>query len=262
MRNLTTMTLLFAPDESAEGFRVPPSGPVAAECFDESLVLDGDRIRAGDGWVDAARVTPGTATGINTLNRLIERELAVDRTETGDEGLVLVPRRLLQYVDAPLRSHVAAPPTERHGTDGTDEPVLVTMLIRPPLGDTNGAGPSEERGMRAANGTRLQVIVAPDGDGWVAQGIELDYAAGGRDAVHVRKRFLAGLEATANLHLELYGDLSRLLQATATNVWTNLMNRKSRAEGRFAIRRESVDLRKAGLLFDTIYWIVCPEQDD
>ena len=56
----------------------------------------------------------------------------------------------------------------------------------------------------------LHVILVQQGDGWVAQGIELDYAAGGESQDDVKARFERGLIRSIHLHLNEFGDLDRL----------------------------------------------------
>ena len=66
----------------------------------------------------------------------------------------------------------------------------------------------------------LQVIVAEDGKGWIAQGIELDYAAGGDSYDDAIRRFGAGLRRT----VELAGnDPRKMLRSMRREHWTNLL---------------------------------------
>ena len=69
----------------------------------------------------------------------------------------------------------------------------------------------------------LQVLLAKDGDGWVAQGIELDYAACGSSRDDVKDRFERGLCATIQAHLNRFGDIERLLKPTPPATWTRLL---------------------------------------
>ena len=68
----------------------------------------------------------------------------------------------------------------------------------------------------------LQVVLAKDGDGWVAQGIELDYAACGSSKEDVKARFERGLGATIQAHLNHFGDIDRLI-VPAAPPWTQLL---------------------------------------
>ena len=102
----------------------------------------------------------------------------------------------------------------------------------------------------------LQVVLAPDGGGWAAQGIEIDYAACGDSDTDARKRFCAGLEGTARLNMERHGDLSRLVQPAAPETWAHLLARTGGPATTPSILREAVDMRKSGLDFRTIAYII------
>ena len=263
MRNLTTTTLLFTPDESGEGIRLAPAGPIAAECIQERLTLEGERIRAGEGWVDTAREGVPSPAQLDALNRLIEREIAADQAEDGGDGLVIVPRSLLRLIEPELRPRVVAPHPEKRAATAQEDPIPVTMLIRPPKATPDDARTAGQRppAHRSDDGPRLQVVVERDGDGWAAQAIEVDYAACGNDEADARNRFLIGLEATAKLHLDKHGDLSRLLQPAPTEVWTSLLKPKFDAARRMRIEKEQINMREAGLLFTAISWIIMGRRD-
>lgn len=72
----------------------------------------------------------------------------------------------------------------------------------------------------------LQVIVAPQGKLWVAQALEIDYAAAGESPEDAKKRFEDGLCATIHEHLRVFGTLSRLTQSTpAPDEWFSLVKK-------------------------------------
>ncbi len=73
----------------------------------------------------------------------------------------------------------------------------------------------------------LQVIIAPDGDQWTAQAIEIDYAAGGTSQEDVKERFEAGLCATIHEHLKRFGTVKRLLVAAPSDLWLSLIRPKT-----------------------------------
>ena len=77
----------------------------------------------------------------------------------------------------------------------------------------------------------LQVVLAKDGDGWVAQGIELDYAACGSSTDNVRDRFERGLRATIHAHLDRFGDLDRLFTPTPSETWMRLIAAEHQKRG-------------------------------
>lgn len=68
----------------------------------------------------------------------------------------------------------------------------------------------------------LRVIICKDGNGWFAQGLEIDYAAGGKTIAEVKKNFADGLEGTINLHLQMKGDIEHLLKPAPPEVWKEL----------------------------------------
>lgn len=68
----------------------------------------------------------------------------------------------------------------------------------------------------------LRVIICPDGDGWFAQGIEIDYAAYGSSIEAAQLNFERGLAQTIHLHLERFGEIDRLLKFAPTAAWKKL----------------------------------------
>jgi hypothetical protein len=73
----------------------------------------------------------------------------------------------------------------------------------------------------------LQVIIAPDGNQWVAQAIQIDYAAGGDSEEDAKLRFEMGLEATIHEHLKMFGHLDNLLVPAPAELWRPLFKKKS-----------------------------------
>ena len=70
----------------------------------------------------------------------------------------------------------------------------------------------------------LRVLVGKDGDGlWFAQGIDIDYAAGGYSAEDAQSRFEAGLIATVQANLERFGSVERFLKAPPAQEWLPLI---------------------------------------
>ena len=104
----------------------------------------------------------------------------------------------------------------------------------------------------------LQVIVAPEGRSWVAQGLEIDYAAAGDTERQARLAFLAGLGATAQAHLERNGNLAELNTPAAPETWVPLVT--AQAGARVRIERETMDLRVHGLNQDTVAFIILDSQ--
>lgn len=70
----------------------------------------------------------------------------------------------------------------------------------------------------------LQVILAQESvNSWVAQAIEIDYAAGGESFDDVKAKFESGLCATVDEHLKLFGNLKKLLQPAPSELWLDLI---------------------------------------
>ncbi len=58
----------------------------------------------------------------------------------------------------------------------------------------------------------LRVLVTEEDPGvWVAQGLEIDYAAQGRSAAEVKQRFHDGLRATISDQMEEYHSIAQLI---------------------------------------------------
>ena len=68
--------------------------------------------------------------------------------------------------------------------------------------------------------TDLRVLVkGNDSEGWIAQGLEIDYFACARTEESVKKNFTEGLMATISLYLDEDGNLEGLLQPAPKQVW-------------------------------------------
>jgi hypothetical protein len=68
----------------------------------------------------------------------------------------------------------------------------------------------------------LRVMLFNDDGSWFAQGLEIDYAAQGSSVDDVQKRFEAGLCATLDSHLKMYGTIDGVLQIAPPEVWAEL----------------------------------------
>jgi hypothetical protein len=73
----------------------------------------------------------------------------------------------------------------------------------------------------------IRVIIVPDGAGFFAQGLEIDYAAQGASVKQAKKNFEVGLEATIQQHLKIYGNIKSLLQPAPASVWQELVPEKT-----------------------------------
>jgi hypothetical protein len=65
----------------------------------------------------------------------------------------------------------------------------------------------------------LRVLLVKDGDGWFAQGLEIDYAAAGSTVEEAKKNFETGLELTVHEHLRVHGTISRFLTVAPPDAW-------------------------------------------
>lgn len=65
----------------------------------------------------------------------------------------------------------------------------------------------------------LHVLLTRDEHGWLAQGLEIDYAIDGDSVDDVKARFEAGLTLTIQSHLRVYGDVRTLLRIAPQPIW-------------------------------------------
>jgi hypothetical protein len=69
----------------------------------------------------------------------------------------------------------------------------------------------------------LRVVIVPDDGSWFAQGLDIDYAAQGEDIEEAKANFARGLRATINQHIQLYGNIKRLLKPAAPEICRDLL---------------------------------------
>jgi hypothetical protein len=69
----------------------------------------------------------------------------------------------------------------------------------------------------------LRVVICRDGKFWFAQGLEIDYAAQGKNIQDVKKQFSDGLSATIEQHLQIYGNIERLLRIAPQEAWQGVL---------------------------------------
>lgn len=69
----------------------------------------------------------------------------------------------------------------------------------------------------------IRVVIVPDGKFWFAQGIDIDYAAQGKDVEAAKSNFERGLTATINQHLRIHNDISRVLKVAPPEILGNLL---------------------------------------
>ncbi len=80
----------------------------------------------------------------------------------------------------------------------------------------------------------LRVLITKDGDGWLAQGLEIDYAVDGESLADVKKRFEDGLAMTIESNLRVYGNIKPLLKVAPQDVWDEWTDAKNTFESIFA----------------------------
>lgn len=66
----------------------------------------------------------------------------------------------------------------------------------------------------------LRVLITKEDDFWVAQGLEIDYAAYGSTIPEVKDRFESGLAETISAHLRVHRNLEHLISSVSPpEVW-------------------------------------------
>jgi hypothetical protein len=68
----------------------------------------------------------------------------------------------------------------------------------------------------------LSVVICQDESGWFAQGLEIDYAAGGPTIPKVKKNFEEGLKGTIGLHIQMHGSIEKFLTPAPPQIWKEL----------------------------------------
>jgi len=89
----------------------------------------------------------------------------------------------------------------------------------------------------------IRVILFREDGVWIAQGLEIDYAASGATRKEAQKNFEIGLEGTVDLHIKIHKSIKNLLKIAPAEVWKSLYDRG--AEYRFTQITFHDDLFKA-----------------
>lgn len=94
----------------------------------------------------------------------------------------------------------------------------------------------------------LQVLLSNDGDGWFAQGLQIDYSACGATIDEAKKNFEKGLALTIAEHLRMYGEIDRLLKVAPQDAWNEYLQAPAEAikAGYSAIEAFSAVARRIG----------------
>jgi len=104
----------------------------------------------------------------------------------------------------------------------------------------------------------LHVYIVPDGDGWFAQGLEIDYGVQGDSVEEAKSNFEVGLEGMIDLHLKMDGRIDGLLKfAPMEIIQEALHNRLNGAiEGYSQVSLHDVGRVTSSLPFDGISYLV------
>ena len=84
----------------------------------------------------------------------------------------------------------------------------------------------------------LHVMLLPDGHGWFAQGLEIDYAACGGTFDEAKNNFIKGLGLTVCENLVMYGHIEKVLTPAPKEAWNEFYN--TPADG---IKRHTLSLK-------------------
>lgn len=69
----------------------------------------------------------------------------------------------------------------------------------------------------------LRVLLCPDGAGWYAQGLEIDYAATGSTMEETKENFEAGLAKTIAENVRMHGSIQKMLKVAPQDVWSEYL---------------------------------------
>lgn len=72
----------------------------------------------------------------------------------------------------------------------------------------------------------IRVILFKEPGAWVAQGLEIDYAASGSTKAEAKKNFEIGLEGTIDLHIKVHSTIKNLLKTAPPDIWATLSDTK------------------------------------
>jgi hypothetical protein len=68
----------------------------------------------------------------------------------------------------------------------------------------------------------IRVILFKEDGVWIAQGLEIDYAASGSTRKEAQKNFEIGLEGTVDLHIKIHKGIDNLLKVAPEDIWKSL----------------------------------------
>lgn len=100
----------------------------------------------------------------------------------------------------------------------------------------------------------LRVLITKHDGTWIAQGLEIDYAAEGDSVKDVKQRFEQGLALTIESHLRVHNNIINLLRPAPADVWTEYFDKKNTLR-RFSHSQAMLRLLQEHLPFDHILWV-------
>lgn len=103
-----------------------------------------------------------------------------------------------------------------------------TIMKQQQLGTANTEGCTVVQG-KTQDGSHvvgigaLKVVIVKDGPStWFAQGLDIDYSAGGTSVESVKKNFENGLIATIDVHLKAYNNIAKILKPAPQEIWQEM----------------------------------------
>ena len=69
----------------------------------------------------------------------------------------------------------------------------------------------------------IRVVLFKEDGMWIAQGLDVDYAAYAPTKQQAKKNFAIGLEGTVDLHIKIHENIENLLKRAPTEVWQKLL---------------------------------------
>lgn len=119
---------------------------------------------------------------------------------------------------------------------------------------------SSARAAHVASGSRhrvmlndVRVVIVQDGDGWFAQGIDINYGTSGATIRQAQQNFEAGLSLTIKANLQRLGNIDRIMRTPEPSIWIPLIQ-QSGAQFDFSMT-ETHDVTDTELPYRRIHYI-------
>lgn len=103
----------------------------------------------------------------------------------------------------------------------------------------------------------LHVLIVQDGKFWVAQGIEIDYAAQGASIAEAKANFEEGLTLTIEQNLQVYQTIAKILTPAPTHIQLEALRLKESVQSYGQVTFHSaITVKQMGFAFyDTISYL-------